>query len=126
MKLVCEACGAKYSIDEDRVTGRKFKVRCQRCSHFMLVDDTEETASEAADSGVIDLRALASTFGPAKFSPAKSAAIGTADDLPTYPPAMFGEPMVLIPSRSRDHRLQLALGAVLALLAILGTILVLL
>ena len=37
MKIVCESCGAKYSIADDRVTGKVFKIRCKRCSEVIIV-----------------------------------------------------------------------------------------
>src|SRR3954467_10556150 len=43
MKIVCEACQAKYSISDDKVRGRAFKIRCKKCSHIIVV--------RAADGG---------------------------------------------------------------------------
>jgi predicted Zn finger-like uncharacterized protein len=37
MKLVCDACGTKYSIGDDRVAGKVFKIRCKKCSHIIIV-----------------------------------------------------------------------------------------
>jgi predicted Zn finger-like uncharacterized protein len=37
MKIVCDACGSKYSIDDSRVSGKTFKVRCKQCSHVILL-----------------------------------------------------------------------------------------
>jgi predicted Zn finger-like uncharacterized protein len=43
MKIVCEACQAKYSISDDKVRGKAFKIRCKKCSHIIVV--------RAADGG---------------------------------------------------------------------------
>src|SRR5689334_17273962 len=40
MKIVCEACQAKYSISDDKVRGKAFKIRCKKCSHIIVVRST--------------------------------------------------------------------------------------
>ncbi len=255
MKILCDACGTKYSIADDRVAGKVFKIRCKKCSAILVVkgaapepapepaeaptgewhlvvdgqqsgpcerdelqrrhaageldDDTlvwrdgmdewaafgaiaelastrdpvdamfstktvDAFAAEAKPaiddkkllaernessvlftlgnlaklassppasretpakpgaagtegSGLIDIRALASTFAP-KAGAARSAAVGSVgsmDDLPTFGPSTFGEPIVLMPAaRQRtDRRMVFALFAALAMLAIIGSIL---
>ena len=42
MKIVCEACGAKYSISDDKVRGKVFKIRCKKCSHIIVVRGNED------------------------------------------------------------------------------------
>jgi predicted Zn finger-like uncharacterized protein len=34
MKITCENCGSKYSIEDDKIVGKTFKVRCRKCSHI--------------------------------------------------------------------------------------------
>lgn len=41
MKIVCEACQAKYSISDDKVRGKAFKIRCKKCSHIIVVRSGE-------------------------------------------------------------------------------------
>ena len=49
MKIVCESCGAKYSIADDRVAGKIFKIRCKKCSEVIVVrGDQQAAAAEAA------------------------------------------------------------------------------
>lgn len=38
MKITCDACGSKYTIADDKVRGRKVKVRCKNCKANILVD----------------------------------------------------------------------------------------
>ena len=45
MKIVCEACQAKYSIADDKVRGKVFKIRCKKCSHVIVVRGAGEGAS---------------------------------------------------------------------------------
>ena len=48
MKIVCESCGAKYSIADEKVAGKVFKIRCKRCSEVIVVrGDQEQPAPEA-------------------------------------------------------------------------------
>ncbi len=43
MKIVCESCGAKYSIADEKVAGKVFKIRCKKCSAVIVVKgDTPE------------------------------------------------------------------------------------
>ncbi len=37
MKIVCESCQAKYSIADDKVAGKMFKIRCKRCGEVIIV-----------------------------------------------------------------------------------------
>ncbi|MBA3464269.1 MAG: zinc-ribbon domain-containing protein, partial [Deltaproteobacteria bacterium] len=36
-KIVCDACQAKYSISDDKVQGKVFKIRCKKCSNIIVV-----------------------------------------------------------------------------------------
>jgi predicted Zn finger-like uncharacterized protein len=38
MKIACETCGAKYTIADDKVRGRKVKIRCKSCGTPIVVD----------------------------------------------------------------------------------------
>jgi predicted Zn finger-like uncharacterized protein len=48
MKIVCDSCGTKYSIADDKVRGKVFKIRCKKCSHIIVVRGTNEAAAAAA------------------------------------------------------------------------------
>src|SRR5690242_3988688 len=58
MKIVCESCGAKYSIADERVQGKMFKIRCKRCSEVIVVRGDQQaqapTASAAAPAPAQD------------------------------------------------------------------------
>jgi predicted Zn finger-like uncharacterized protein len=49
MKIVCESCGAKYSIADEKVAGKVFKIRCKKCSAVIVVkgDNNQEEGDEA-------------------------------------------------------------------------------
>ncbi len=36
MKIACERCGARYSVADDKVQGRTFKIRCRRCEEVIV------------------------------------------------------------------------------------------
>ena len=48
MKIVCDACQAKYSIADEKVQGKAFKIRCKKCNHIIVVRSSGERAASAA------------------------------------------------------------------------------
>ncbi|HVV82576.1 MAG TPA: GYF domain-containing protein [Kofleriaceae bacterium] len=48
MKIVCDACAAKYSIADDKVKGKVFKIRCKKCSNIIVVRGNAGAADEPA------------------------------------------------------------------------------
>ena len=42
MKLICDACSAKYSIADEKVAGKVFKIRCKKCSNVIVVRGSHE------------------------------------------------------------------------------------
>ncbi len=48
MKITCESCGAKYTIADDKVVGRKVKIRCKGCGTPIVVDG--QKSADAPDS----------------------------------------------------------------------------
>ena len=48
MKIVCDSCGAKYSIADEKVAGKIFKIRCKKCSSVLEVRG-DQTGANAVD-----------------------------------------------------------------------------
>jgi len=50
MKIVCDSCGAKYSIADEKVAGKVFKIRCKKCGAIIVVrgDQVATQEEEAA------------------------------------------------------------------------------
>jgi predicted Zn finger-like uncharacterized protein len=48
MKIVCDACQAKYSIADEKVQGKAFKIRCKKCGHIIVVNKSERATAGAA------------------------------------------------------------------------------
>ena len=44
MKIVCDSCGAKYSIADEKVAGKIFKIRCKKCSSVLEVRGDQTNA----------------------------------------------------------------------------------
>src|SRR6266550_4489835 len=55
MKIVCDNCATKYSIADEKVRGKVFKIRCKKCSHIIVVRGGDGAAAEkdapGADAG---------------------------------------------------------------------------
>ena len=49
MKIVCGSCQAKYSIADEKVAGKVFKIRCKRCSEVIVVRGDQDTPAEAGN-----------------------------------------------------------------------------
>jgi predicted Zn finger-like uncharacterized protein len=47
MKIVCESCGAKYSIADEKVAGKVFKIRCKKCSAVIVVKGETQASDES-------------------------------------------------------------------------------
>ncbi len=50
MKIVCDNCATKYSIADDKVRGKVFKIRCKKCSHIIVVRGGEGATAGATDA----------------------------------------------------------------------------
>jgi predicted Zn finger-like uncharacterized protein len=48
MKIVCDNCATKYSIADDKVRGKVFKIRCKKCSHIIVVRGQDGAGAAAA------------------------------------------------------------------------------
>jgi predicted Zn finger-like uncharacterized protein len=52
MKVVCESCQAKYQVPDERVAGKKLKIRCKRCGATVLIRGDLAQVAESAQPGV--------------------------------------------------------------------------
>lgn len=49
MKIVCDQCGAKYSVDDSKIQNKSFKITCKKCNNKITVkkdDDFEKFPDE--------------------------------------------------------------------------------
>jgi predicted Zn finger-like uncharacterized protein len=65
MKIVCDACQAKYSIADEKIQGKAFKIRCKKCNHIIVVRTTGEVATVAPSSSPDKQKAVAAAAAPA-------------------------------------------------------------
>jgi predicted Zn finger-like uncharacterized protein len=82
MKIVCESCGAKYSIADERVSGKTFKIRCKRCSEVIVVRGDQQSAPVAA---------AAAPAAPAEQQDAIWHVVVEGEQAGPYTPAQLGE-----------------------------------
>ena len=50
MKLICDQCGAKYSIADEKVRGKVFKIRCKKCQNVIVVRGTDRPTAEGGQA----------------------------------------------------------------------------
>lgn len=86
MKIVCGSCQAKYSIADEKVAGKVFKIRCKRCSEVIVVrgDQEEHVPSEhppadASSEAIWHVVINGEQAGP--FAPSQLAEMMTAGKL---------------------------------------------
>ena len=70
MKIVCDACQAKYSIADDKIQGKAFKIRCKKCNHIIVVKPSSEGAA-ASSAATASEKAKASPLPAAVASAAE-------------------------------------------------------
>lgn len=51
MKIVCDSCGAKYSIADEKVAGKIFRIRCKKCSSVLEVRGDQTGAHPFEEPG---------------------------------------------------------------------------
>jgi predicted Zn finger-like uncharacterized protein len=51
MKIVCDNCATKYSIADEKVRGKVFKIRCKKCSHIIVVRGGDGATASAESTG---------------------------------------------------------------------------
>jgi len=49
MKIVCGNCEAKYSIADEKVQGKVFKIRCKKCGEVIVVRGTDQQVQQHAE-----------------------------------------------------------------------------
>jgi predicted Zn finger-like uncharacterized protein len=54
MKIECDKCGAKYSIADEKVRGKTFKIRCKKCSNVIIVRDKAASADAGGDDAAAE------------------------------------------------------------------------
>jgi predicted Zn finger-like uncharacterized protein len=63
MKVTCQACSAQYTIADDKVKGRKVKIRCKACQTPIVVDG-QNPPPLAASSGLSEAPPALDPFAP--------------------------------------------------------------
>lgn len=69
MKITCESCGAKYTIADDKVRGRKVKIRCKGCGTPIVVDGQQSAPPEGEAPAPADAEPAVSVEVPPSAPP---------------------------------------------------------
>ena len=93
MKFLCERCGTRYSIADDKVRQKILKIRCKSCDNVITLRDSavSDAPAESSTQGVSrPAPAAAPRPAPVPVRPAVVAA--SAPSLPTPPRAAVAPP----------------------------------
>ncbi len=67
MKITCHSCGAKYAIADEKVRGRRVKVRCKGCKTAIVVDgysmDSDDGGGSLEDDDATRVQQSAADLG---------------------------------------------------------------
>ena len=50
MKIICDNCRTKYSIADEKVKGKVFKIRCKKCSNIIVVHGNQAAESPVSSA----------------------------------------------------------------------------
>jgi predicted Zn finger-like uncharacterized protein len=50
MKIICDSCGAKYSIADEKVAGKVFRIRCKKCGAAIMVRGEQDASVQPTTS----------------------------------------------------------------------------
>lgn len=64
MKVSCQSCGAQYNLPDEKVRGRKAKVRCKKCTAQIIVDGTAFPDDEDEATRVMQAPSATSSTEP--------------------------------------------------------------
>lgn len=111
MKIVCDACQAKYSIADEKIQGKAFKIRCKKCNHIIVVK-TGGDAAVAAPAASEKSKATDTAAAQAASSTAVTpAVVATAPaDQPVWHVVVDGEQVG--PMNEADVRDRLRQGKI--------------
>ena len=101
MNVVCESCHAKYRIPDERVAGKKVKIRCRKCGESMTV---RGMASEVGQTSAPSSVAPSAAVVAAKSSAAPAAAAKRAPSSTLQAPRPAGSSAVPTPAQAYSIR----------------------
>ncbi|MEI9938180.1 MAG: zinc-ribbon domain-containing protein [Pseudomonadota bacterium] len=84
MKIACEACGAKYTIADDKVRGRRVKIRCKGCGTPIVVDGQHGGDPSISDAETDALEAEGPVIWSVNLSDTDSRTMSTEEIVAAY------------------------------------------
>lgn len=94
MQFFCDQCKTKYSIPDEKVSGKILKLRCKKCGNVIVLKDPR--AAAAADSGLVN-------SGHRLLQDALQRSFG--EELPTSDGAMFSSSPEMPEERTQIARI---------------------
>ena len=92
MRIVCDNCGAKYQISDDKVRNKVFKIRCKKCSHVIVVRGGAQAEAEQPEAESTHDSPAAASTDAVGLSPAgglaDAAALGVPSESAALAPAV--------------------------------------
>ena len=58
MRILCNACGAKYQVDDEKVKNRSFKFPCKKCGNRIVVRQEPERPAEGSSESLESTKQL--------------------------------------------------------------------
>ena len=58
MKIACDSCGTKYSIDDDKLAGKTFRIRCRKCASMIVLRSPAAATAAAGGGGAAQWHAV--------------------------------------------------------------------
>ncbi|MCU0663821.1 MAG: zinc-ribbon domain-containing protein [Myxococcota bacterium] len=55
MKIVCQSCGAKYAIADEKIKGKVFKIRCKKCNEAIVIKGVDEESGGSVRTSIPDV-----------------------------------------------------------------------
>jgi predicted Zn finger-like uncharacterized protein len=97
VNFACDACQKRYSIADEKVQGRSFRVTCKQCGHVIVVRAATPPATAA--------RAPTAVPPPAPTSASPPASADVARSAPSAPRAAPPPPAPALPPAPLEPRL---------------------
>jgi predicted Zn finger-like uncharacterized protein len=76
MKVTCESCGSKYTIKDDKVRGKRVKIRCKGCKSPIVVDGIALDGSPLNGSGGVSDSENAPAYSDVPDAPDDAGSLG--------------------------------------------------
>lgn len=86
MKFICENCGAKYKIPDEKIAGRTLRMKCRKCGHQLVISGKKKAQKPSAPTSQIGATFQRQTAGGfSSFPKARAQWHVSINDVPVGP-----------------------------------------